>query len=59
MAISVAAVRLGDIVAAGAGGLMEALLGECCHIAASEDQMIRPDVLQRIRALLTRGQFDA
>ena len=31
---------------------MEALLGECCHIAASEDQMIRPDVLQRIRALL-------
>jgi ketopantoate reductase len=32
---------------------MEALLGECCHIAASEDQMIRPDVLQRIRALLT------
>ena len=41
---------------------MEALLGECCHIAASEDQMIRPDVLQRIRALLTeanRGQFDA
>ena len=29
---------------------MEALLGECCHIAASEDQMIRPDVLQRTRA---------
>lgn len=34
---------------------MEALLGECCHIAASEDQMIRPDVLQRIRALLTEA----
>ena len=32
---------------------MEALLGECCHIAASEDQMIRPDALQRTRALLT------
>ena len=58
MAISVAAVRLGDIEAGGAGGLMEALLGECCHIAASEDQMIRPDFLQRIRAA-NRGQFDA
>jgi 2-dehydropantoate 2-reductase len=34
---------------------MEALLGECCHIAASEDQMIRPDVLQRTRTLLTQA----
>ena len=32
---------------------MEALLGECCHIAASEDQMIRPAVLQRTRVMLT------
>ena len=46
---------VGDIVAAGAAGLMEALLEECRHIAASQDQMIRPDVLQRIRALLTEA----
>jgi 2-dehydropantoate 2-reductase len=44
---------VGDIVAAGAAGLMDALLAECRHIAASQDQMIRPDVLQRTRALLT------
>jgi 2-dehydropantoate 2-reductase len=46
---------IGDIVAAGAAGLVEALLEECRHIAASQDQMIRPDVLQRIRALLTEA----
>jgi 2-dehydropantoate 2-reductase len=46
---------IGDIVAAGAAGLIEALLEECRHIAASQDQMIRPDVLQRIRALLTEA----
>jgi 2-dehydropantoate 2-reductase len=46
---------IGDIVAAGAAGLTEALLEECRHIAASEDQVIRPDVLQRIRALLTQA----
>jgi hypothetical protein len=34
---------------------MEGLLSECCHIAASEDQMIRPDVLRRTRALLTEA----
>ena len=34
---------------------MEALLGECCHIADPENQMIRPDVLQRIRTLLTQA----
>jgi 2-dehydropantoate 2-reductase len=44
---------IGDIIAAGAGGLVDALLEECRHIAASQDQIIRPDVLQRIRALLT------
>ena len=32
---------------------MEALLDECRHIAASQDQMIRPEVLQRTRTLLT------
>jgi 2-dehydropantoate 2-reductase len=46
---------IGDIVAAGAAGLVEALLEECRYIAASQDQMIRPDVLQRIRALLTEA----
>ena len=46
---------IGDIVAAGAAGLTEALLEECRHIAASQDQMIRPDVLQRTRALLTQA----
>jgi 2-dehydropantoate 2-reductase len=44
---------VGDILAAGAGGLMETLLNECCHIAASQDQKIRPDALLRIRGLLT------
>jgi 2-dehydropantoate 2-reductase len=46
---------VGDIAAAGAAGLMEALLDECRHIAASQDQMIRPDVLQRIRSLLAEA----
>jgi 2-dehydropantoate 2-reductase len=46
---------IGDIVAAGAAGLTEALLEECRHIAASQDQIIRPDVLQRTRALLTQA----
>jgi 2-dehydropantoate 2-reductase len=46
---------IGDIVAAGASGLTEALLEECRHIAASQDQMIRPDVLQRTRAILTQA----
>jgi 2-dehydropantoate 2-reductase len=46
---------IGDIVAAGAAGLTEALLEECRHIAASEDQRIRPEVLQRIRTLLTQA----
>lgn len=46
---------VGDIVAAGAAGLMEALLDECRHIAASQDQMIRPEVLQRTRALVTQA----
>ena len=46
---------VGDIVAAGAAGLTEALLEECRHIAASQDQVIRPDVLQRIRTLLTQA----
>jgi 2-dehydropantoate 2-reductase len=46
---------IGDIVAAGAAGLTEALLEECRHIAASEDQMIRPDVLQRIRTVATQA----
>jgi 2-dehydropantoate 2-reductase len=41
------------MVAAGATDLTEALLEECRQIAASQDQMIRPDVLQRIRGLLT------
>jgi 2-dehydropantoate 2-reductase len=44
---------VGDIMAAGAAGLMEALLDECRRIAASQDQMIRRDVLQRTRATLT------
>ena len=34
---------------------MEALLDECRHIAASQDQMIRPEVLQRTRALVTQA----
>ena len=46
---------VGDIVAAGAADLTEALLEECRQIAASQDQMIRPDVLQRTRALLTEA----
>ena len=46
---------IGDIVAAGAAGLTEALLEECRHIAASQDQVIRPEVLQRIRTLLTQA----
>ena len=46
---------VGDIVAAGAAGLMEALLDECRHIAASQDQMIRPEALQRTRTLLTQA----
>src|SRR5580704_12953236 len=46
---------IGDIVAAGAAGLTEALLEECRHIAASQDQGIRPEVLQRIRTLLTQA----
>ena len=44
---------VGDIVAAGAADLTEALLEECRQIAASQDQMIRPEVLQRTRTLLT------
>lgn len=46
---------IGDIVAAGAAGLTEALLEECRHIAAAQGQVIRPDVLQRIRTLLTQA----
>ena len=46
---------VGDIVAAGAAGLTEALLEECRHIAASQGQVIRPEVLQRIRAMLTQA----
>jgi 2-dehydropantoate 2-reductase len=46
---------VGDIVAAGAAGLTESLLEECRRIAASQDQMIRSDFLQRIRALLTQA----
>ena len=46
---------VGDIVAAGAAGLTEALLEECRDIAASRDQMIRPEVSQRIRTLLTQA----
>ena len=46
---------VGDIVAAGAADLTEALLEECRQIAAAQDQMIRPDVLQRTRALLTQA----
>jgi len=46
---------VGDIVAGGAAGLTEALLEECRHIAASQDQAIRPEVLQRIRTLLTQA----
>ena len=46
---------IGDIVAAGAAGLTEALLEECRRIAASQDQVIRPEVLQRIRTLLTQA----
>ena len=46
---------VGDIVAAGAADLTEALLEECRHIAASQDQVIRPEVLQRIRTLLTQA----
>jgi len=45
---------VGDIVAAGAAGLMEALLDECRDIAASQNQMIRPEVLERTRTLLTQ-----
>jgi 2-dehydropantoate 2-reductase len=48
-----------DIVAAGATGLTEALLDECRRIAASQNQMIRPDVLQRIRGLLTQANSTA
>jgi 2-dehydropantoate 2-reductase len=50
---------VGDIVAAGATGLTEALLDECRRIAASQNQMIRPDVLQRIRGLLTQANSTA
>ena len=46
---------IGDIVAAGAVGLTEALLEECRHVAASRDQVIRPEVSQRIRTLLTQA----
>ena len=46
---------VGDIVTAGAAGLMEALLDECHQIAASQGQMIRPDVLRRTRATLTEA----
>src|ERR1700733_3132194 len=46
---------VGDIVAAGAAGLTEALLEECRQIAASQDQVIRPEVSQRIRTLLTQA----
>ncbi len=46
---------ISDIVAAGAASLTEALLEECRQIAASQDQMIRPDVLQRTRTLLTQA----
>jgi len=46
---------VGDIVAAGAADLTEALLEECRQIAAAQDQIIRPDVLQRTRALLTQA----
>jgi 2-dehydropantoate 2-reductase len=46
---------VGDIVAAGAAGLTEALLEECRQIAASQNQVIRPEILQRIRALLTQA----
>ena len=50
---------VGDIVAAGATGLTDALLDECRQIAASQNQMIRPDVLQRIRGLLTQANSTA
>ena len=50
---------VGDIVAAGATGLTDALLDECRRIAASQNQMIRPDVLQRIRGLLTQANSAA
>lgn len=50
---------VGDIVAAGATGLTDALLDECRRIAASQDQVIRPDVLQRIRGLLTQANSTA
>ena len=46
---------VGDIVTAGAAGLMEAVLDECHRIAASQNQMIRQDVLQRTRATLTEA----
>ena len=35
--------------------MTEALLEECRRIAASQDQVIRPEVLQRIRTLLTQA----
>lgn len=50
---------VGDIVAAGATGLTDALLDECRRIAASQDQMIRPDTLQRIRGILTQANSTA
>ncbi len=50
---------VGDIVAAGATGLTEALLDECRRIAASQNQMIRPDALQRIRGILTQANSTA
>jgi 2-dehydropantoate 2-reductase len=46
---------IGDIVAAGAAGLTEGLLEECRQIAASQGQTIRPEVLQRIRTVLTQA----
>ena len=46
---------VGDIIAAGAAGLMEALLDECRRIAASQGQIIRPDVLERTRATPTEA----
>ena len=44
---------IGDIVAAGASGVVMSLLDECCEIAAKNGFEPRPTYIERVRSILT------
>ena len=46
---------VGDIVGADAGDLTEILLEECRQIAAAQGQIVRPQIMERMRATLTQA----